>query len=327
MKRLHVRYGLKERLNDIIGTDQTGWGGESVPSITPWSVQSVINENIKRLCLGLSGDSGTGRVLSGLWLSYNNSTLTISKGYGVTGDGEIIGLETGWEITDLVISTGTTYGIWLKYTESAVDGDKYSDGKKVNFIGKSGSQDIVYDNALLAAHDDLSNLDSGSIVVLEEDEPSAKTGHLYLGNITISGTTATISYEYRRCGFAPDDDNNMIVPSNLHVSGTLTVAGDTDFESIVLEGSLKSITIKEHALIKIEEDGTLTTDPGSNMNIGGNVTASSNSSINLSGSQSVSLPSGSGYLKVGTTEGYTGNVVISGTTLGFTNGILTSVTL
>jgi len=78
MRKLNAVYGIIERLNDIIGNDESG-------DFSNWSLQGVSNENLKRLVQSIVGQNGT----VGYGLTVTGSG-TVSAGVGLTPNGDIL---------------------------------------------------------------------------------------------------------------------------------------------------------------------------------------------------------------------------------------------
>src|SRR5271157_885584 len=94
MRRVNIKTGLKQRLNEILGTDYGTASPEDVYDLTPWSIQSAQLENNQRIVKSIVGDSTVGRIMSGLLITGNvgDSSFHITSGLGFTTSGNIVSL-------------------------------------------------------------------------------------------------------------------------------------------------------------------------------------------------------------------------------------------
>lgn len=261
MKRVHVRNGLKQRLNEIIGTDVTAVAAGEVPDLTPWSVEAAMLSNMRRIVTGIVGGAYCGRVISGLEMSKIGSYAhKISAGYGFTKSGNIVHLKT-----DITASGGIGY-YYLKHKMVELS-DTSIGGKKTNFIGRSGEEIITYDDLsnTLSAPDDSSGdiLIFSSSRITEDGETEDGDGYLFddlvfIGQVTdISGSVVKST----DVGFGPGDDgyNNfqnisvnenaniaedLDVGKNLDVHGEASFDGAVEFDDIVkLSGAASKVQV------------------------------------------------------------------------------------
>jgi len=228
MKRVHVRTGLKQRLNDIIGQDSgtldpLGTAGTE-QTITPWSVQAAMLDNMQRIVKGIVGDSVCGRPMQGLVMSWPGSSVVITPGYGFTKSGNIVSVGGGGlTFTPLA---GTSY-IYLVHKIAAINGQVYEDGKYTGFIGQAGQQDIVYDDLAASLKDSVSTI-SSQIVMISTTQVIGNDDLVYLGTVT---TPSTVSNNPERGIPALSDTvtlGNLIITGDINVSGDINVTGDTN---------------------------------------------------------------------------------------------------
>ncbi len=118
MKRVDVVYGVLERFNDLLGS--TDSGDSSDLSLTEWSIQGTMIENLRRMVKSFSGDSGNGRIGYGLDMSPSGG---VSEGVGFTAAGEIIFWAGLGRVPSEILKYGadqsgnaTDVSLYLKYT-------------------------------------------------------------------------------------------------------------------------------------------------------------------------------------------------------------------
>jgi hypothetical protein len=250
MRRVHVRTGLKQRINAILGEDSGSNNAYGTPQITEWSIQAAMLENMRRIGKALLADSanGCGRPLKGLNINSNYGyTINVFKGFGVTNNGDIAFLDSD---TVVSVSSDPSY-IYLQYKEAALDGDTDASGKKTSFIGKTGSENIVYDNdntasviavsAPITDNNDLIYLGSTdgappNLITNNPDRgfPSSVSGESYFYNL-ICMADATFNGDIN----ITNPDSRIIVDGDDAYNSTYTVT----------EGSV--LTFKKGILISI----------------------------------------------------------------------------
>ena len=270
MRRVNIKNGLKQRLNEIFGTDYGTEG--NVKGITPWSVQSAMMANIRRTNKGIVGDAiGFGRVVNGLILTKPASGLYINVGSGlaVTPNGDIIVVESELKVT--VPGNTTTY-IYLKHILDTLDGDIYPEGKKTGFVSNGTPENIVYDD-LAASKGNQVNEVVDSIIIrsptdaLPEPDPD---DCVYLGKvITSSGSVTSVESTSVR-GIATGLDS---VFENIVVKDSLTADVGTFLSTLDARtaiATIKTLIVQLNAAI----GGSLTctgTVSGSGFSAAGNV--------------------------------------------------------
>jgi len=247
MKRLNVRYALKQRMNELLGSD-TEADVDGIPGITAWSIQAAMLSNLRRIVSALA--NGTiGRPIKGLWITDAPAAglgYSIGDGFGFTPNGDVIVLETAISHTISEGSDGDKH-IYLKHKMGVVDGDLYDDGRKTGFIGKAGLEDIVYDDFAASKKDTVSAF-AGEIVV-EESGPISHNDYVYLGYITVESNEITSVTNNPARGFGPNDDSGKFMMPGIRVTG------ESVFEAPVTFSELVSLNM---ALTDIESSGTAT---------------------------------------------------------------------
>jgi len=234
MKRVNVRIGLKQRMNEILGTDYSiieDSGG--LPDITPWSIQAAVIANIRRVVSAITA-GGQGRPMSGLFISRVNDTkISIRSGYGFTRSGNVVVLENPIEY-QIDNNTGTKH-IYLKHIMATVDGDDNIDGKKTNFTGKSGYEDIVYDDLAASKKGDVQDV-SERIVYITESASDSSDDVVYLGSVTFADDGKIDSiYNSELRGFEPNNpDGDKYVFRSLQCNGEALFNGETTFTDRVI---------------------------------------------------------------------------------------------
>ena len=262
MKRVNIRYGLKQRMNDILGTD-FGTEGDVV-GLTPWSIQAAMVANMRRIVSAIAADSISGRPMSGLWMTPNGSKVEITAGYGFTKNGDIVVLEVPVSYT-ATVSTPGTFHMYLKHEMGTVDGDLYADGKNTDFIGQEGFEDIVYDDKAASKKDTVQGIISELIEqsTLVNDNPD----WVYLGTITIAGSVVTVATYSDRRGFGVDPSGWYQVPNirttaDAHISGDFTVEGQIIANILTVEGAATfeaDVTLEEDLIMGSGKEATLPT--------------------------------------------------------------------
>jgi len=229
MKRVNIRYGLKQRMNEILGTD-SGVEGD-VPGITAWSVQAAMLDNLRRIAAALTGDS-QGRPMRGLWLTKNAAlSIAISAGYGFTPTGDVVILNTG--IVSSIDGTDGTKYIYLRHRMAAIDGDTYDDGKKTGFIGKAGTQDIAYDDFAASKKDAIQTF-VADILTISSTLITGDPDLVYVGSVIVAtGDITTVTNSTAR-GLAPNDASGRYRLPGIHVNGDSTFENQVDLLAAVV---------------------------------------------------------------------------------------------
>ena len=249
MRRVHVVDGIKERVNEILGTDTANETPSGTPEITGWSIQAAMLENIRRVVAALVGDADFGRPIRGLSLGFSGGAFTVSEGYGITKRGDVIWLRSGAIIP---LSGGGQYvkhHLYIKYSEKLIDGTLYPDeGRKTSVIGEPGSYDIVYDGkATYRTPGDTADLFTQVVSELgmSPGDPGAEN-YVYLGYYDTSSSSATLKPNGRR-GLTDYPSNEIDVDvaniDNLNVSvqafiKTLQISGAVTGTLMLSDGSI-----------------------------------------------------------------------------------------
>ena len=213
MRRVSVKLGLKERMNEILGTD-VGDPPE-IGYVTSWSIQSAMMENTRRVVRGIVGDTDKGRVLRGLKISGSGSTITIPPGVAFTPSGDIIVL--GAEIKRAVSGAGLTHYVYIQHQMSELPEASNSGGKKTTFINSAGTAEIVYDD-LAAALGTTIPSDQINILTttLTNPVPLGPTA-TFLGTVVLDGTgVISLVTPTNLRGFGPFVDDNMMTTHGIH---------------------------------------------------------------------------------------------------------------
>ena len=224
MRRVNLRTGLKQRINEIIGTDYLTEG--DVPGVTIWSIQAAMLSNLRRI-VSAFGASGYGRPVEGLWVTQSAPTsITIGQGKGFTQNGDVIVIPNN--ISSIVgdTSDGDRY-VYLQHKMGTVEGDTNPAGKKTGFVGKPGSEDIVYDDLASTEVGALSQDIVDQIVVINSSAPPLDNDHIYLATVTMSGGVIDSINNTGKRGLSPSD------PSGNFLVDRLLVREDTTFADVV----------------------------------------------------------------------------------------------
>jgi len=256
MKRVNIRFGLKQRMNEIIGSDS---GTEdSVPGLTPWSVQAAMLDNLRRIAAAVVGNE-PGRPMRGMWISKTSSlSISISAGNGFTPNGDIILISTN--ITSNVDSADGTKYVYLRHKMAAIDGDVYEDGKKTGFIGKAGTQDIVYDDFAASKKDSVQSF-VGDILTISPTIISENSDLIYIGSVNVLGADIVAVNNSTSRGLGPNAPNGKYRVSGLDVNGNSTFFGTVDFSGGDITFST-GYDYKVYGDLKIESGGKIFTTEG-----------------------------------------------------------------
>jgi len=241
MKRVNIRIGLKQRMNEILGTDYSvidDSGG--LPDITPWSIQAAAIANMRRIVSAITA-GGQGRPMSGLFISKAGDTrISIRSGYGFTRSGNVVVLDNSieYQIDD---NTNTRH-IYLKHIMATVDGDDNIDGKKTNFTGKSGYEDIVYDDLAASKKGDVQDV-SERIVYITESASDSSDDVVYLGSVTfVDGKiVADEVYNSELRGLEPNNpDGDKYIFRSLQCNGESSFNDDATFTEKIIVAEINN---------------------------------------------------------------------------------------
>ncbi len=228
MKRVNVANSLKQRMNEILGTD-SGTEGD-VLGITEWSIQAAMIDNLRRIASAIVGDV-QGRPMRGLWLTKNAAlTTSITAGYGFTPTGDTVVTSTG--ITSPVDSADGTKYIYLRHKMAEVDGDIHSDGKKTGFIGKQGTRNIVYDDFAASKKDAIQSFVS-EIVTISSTVISGDPDLIYIGSVEVLSADITEVTNSTSRGLAPNNPSGTCRLPGIDSYGHSTFNDQVDFVEAV----------------------------------------------------------------------------------------------
>jgi hypothetical protein len=233
MRRVHVINGLKQRMNELLGTDTSeydpqGSPADTIHAITPWSIQAAMLEGMRRIVAGLVGDSGWGRPIRGLSLQKSGNNIIVSPGYGITTNGEII-----WSRFDLTIPISTVAGIhyyYLLYKTKKLNGSDEStpEARRTSVIGDVGLYDIVYDD--MAAYWE----DAEAYALFTESVGAAMADDgvsVFLGTYNTAGSILTPNGLRGLPNYAND-----AIDATSAILETLTVTGSATIQDLEISG-------------------------------------------------------------------------------------------
>lgn len=183
MRRVNIITGIKQRLNNIFGSQKAD---PCDGTLTDWSVQSAMLSNFQRLCKALTAGSPNGKILNGLTITDNVTFVTIQPGYGVTPNGGLISLNDPIVLSVDDLTYGDTTYLHIKHSIVAMTGDDDgSGGKKTSLINAADSVQIVFDEAGAAeVYDDF---------IQKSLTFTPNVDYLYIGSVTLSGSGAITS--------------------------------------------------------------------------------------------------------------------------------------
>jgi len=231
MRRVNIKTGLVQRLNDMLGQSVD----DGTEGLTEWAIQTAVEENIRRVVKGIVGNSSYGRAMKGMLISrVDDNTIQVSAGYGFTNNGDIIVLSSAVEL-----STGSvddTYYVFAKHDQIILpeneDGD--NGGKKTNFVAGGDSEEIVSDDLGAVRGGDIT-VDPSEIIEINTSQTLPSNSHVYLGEFQISDSViATDSFvQASSRGLDPNDGSSNYIVENIIVRQALSVAGAADFSGVV----------------------------------------------------------------------------------------------
>lgn len=254
MKTVHIKNGLKQRVNELLGTDDNDNPDESVdtetvPGITSWSIQAAMISNIRRVVEGIVGLGGS-RPMKGLWMNSTGlKTFEISFGIGFTGAGDIVYIESTLGVT-LKVTTSDKLHVYVEHKMAEVPGTD-ADGKSTNFIGKTGVENIVYDDYAASKKSSISLPGNFANIVIQSETELSDDNLVYLGFINVSPTNiTTIENTYTR-GIGPNYPNNptftifedLQVQNETFLRGTVQMEGDVSVKAPMTIDNDKLLTL------------------------------------------------------------------------------------
>ena len=308
MRRVNIRHGLKQRINEILGTDYTGGGQSSPPGITDWSIQAAVIENLRRIVSGIAGNV-KGAPMNGLLLGgvVGSSTFTLSKGFGFTNNGDIV--VVGIDLSGLSLPSASEAYVYAKHSLAYLDDDGSTPGaKETGFIGQSGEANIVIDDLGATLGTSLTEGDDVIIVETSELTGTDLEDHVYIGKIDISGGNITAITQR---GLTLNDLETV---HNLTVGGTITALNVTVTDTIALED--------------LGFDGTLTANSGSTlkMDTGSKADIESTSEVEFKSGSTLNI-NASATVEVGGSAVHNADITLSAiTVIHVKNGLITGVT-
>ena len=292
MRRVNVKNGLKQRLNEILGTD-SGTEGE-VSGITSWSIQAAMIENFRRLGKAIVGDDAAthGRAVSGLLLSATpgDTNFTITPGIGITPAGNMFVLNSA--LTVNITLRNTTVLVYAQHVLAELSSTD-PNGNLTPFTGVDQTEEqIVYDDKASTTAD-TSIL--GALIYQDSNAPHDLSDYVYLGSIVMGASTIT------SCTPTTYRSSFNTVNGDMQVNGNLTVALNATANNITAISNLNA----------------------PNATIGTNVTAGNQVSAPILISTSVNRTVFGSVTYTGYSDA---TIVVSGTSYRFVNGLLVSVT-
>lgn len=317
MKRVNVRSGLKQRMNDMLGSDAAE-DGDGIPGITPWSIQAAMITNLRRIVKALAGGT-IGRPVEGLWMTAGAGlSYSIGAGFGFTSGGDIVVFETPVAPTISDSSDGNKH-IYLKHKMGAVDGQTYADGMWTGFIGGSPPEDIVYDDFAASKKDQVNS--SWTDIIIEESSMVSNDNYVYLGYITVVSNAITAVVNNPARGFGPNDSGKYILPG-IHVVGESEFDSEVTFTEKIIFSELEAVpggTVMNGIFSFV--DG-LSIGDSSPVQSGASIAFQNGSDLIVKSGATFELQGGS-FVEVGGVAALTNEITLSGVTvLKFRNGML-----
>lgn len=134
MRETLIVNGINERLPDLLGN-----------AGSTFSLQASSNENFKRVCSALLGDSGIGKIMAGLNTSVNGNNVGVGTGYGICVNGDLVKLVSTFTTThSLSTVNGAQVHVYLNYVSVMRGQDNGGHSSYTNFTNTS--EPIIRDN-------------------------------------------------------------------------------------------------------------------------------------------------------------------------------------
>lgn len=252
MKRVNVRTGLQQRMNEILGDDYGSASadprtGENIYDITPWSIQAAMLSNMRRISAAVCGDTMAGRPMRGLSLTSPGGTtsFSISAGYGFTRTGEIVVLENAVN-QNISNTTANPQHVYLLHKMGVIDGIANPDGRSTALIGESARQNIVYDDLAASAKGSVQAIVDD--IVLVSTSLSGADDRVYLGSISVMGGVITAVTETRSRGIDQYSVGivtlqSLVVSGSSQFNGAQSFSGTSSFSNDVTFNASKKIYV------------------------------------------------------------------------------------
>jgi hypothetical protein len=187
MRRVNVKLGIKQRVQDILGS-----GMDSVGTINAWSIQSAMISNSQRIAAAIVGEAANGRIMKGLRLSFDVSPVVyISSGHGFTPEGNVVVLQNQISISVAEIFSGSGYiNLYLKHTLTQADSTS-SFGKVTSFNNGVQDEQIVFDDYGVIKNTTLAYTDTDILKTVTNSEQRPGNGYVYIGKIVVDSDVVT----------------------------------------------------------------------------------------------------------------------------------------
>jgi len=259
MRRVNVKNNLKQRLNEILGTDSSSTANEhGAYDITTWSIQAAMLSNLERIVAAIASGADYGRPLKGLVMSVDSGLrFTISSGIGFTTDGKIIKLNVPIFVNALQNQTDGV-GVYLKHSLGVLTQSSDAGGKSTGFIGSGTSKEMVYDDFATAQISSYSQGAIDSIVKQLAVAPSPSDGYVYLGTIFTSSSAITSIENSVTRGIADPGDSYKILTGDMVDEREIIVLETADLPSgwdmnnvVVIGGKIYNPTTKVASILPV----------------------------------------------------------------------------
>jgi len=184
MRRVNVVNGIRQRFNDILGMAAINSG-----DINDWSIQAAMLSNFKRIMLAVNCNSAYGRRISGISASKNdNDSITITKGWAVTGAGDMVVFPGTADYNVSAVSVGETKYLCLLYSLEAMEDD--AEGANQTAVANlSGTHQIVFDEIGSSGSADIE-----SMISIENALPDSNSNKVMTAVLSKdSGGTLTVT--------------------------------------------------------------------------------------------------------------------------------------
>ena len=195
MRHTIVKNGIQERINYLVGTNDTDSdpNPDNSTGVNFWSIQASMITNMQRIIKAINGDIAYGRVMKGLYITQatpGGSVINISPGIGFTVAGNVIITESGIYGVDLGSPViGDEYNIYLKHIQASDQPNPYA-------YHMSNIQGATTSPINIIGDDSISNSGDGTftasfVKIVRPAGSLAPDDGVYLGRVSIIASPTT----------------------------------------------------------------------------------------------------------------------------------------
>ena len=160
MRQSIFNEGIQARLPKIFGD-----------GLSEYSIQASMMENTRRIHKALLSNAAHGRVMAGLKISAGSATISITSGYGINMNGDMIKCSINLNNISFEANRSLEYNVYLKYSEY------FLPNPEVNYVG-SPQRPVIQDQ-----------VDNETMVeIIAENSISNDTNKLYIATLVYDTT-------------------------------------------------------------------------------------------------------------------------------------------